>query len=329
MLRKVSGLPIFSLLNNKLNNRFLERHLSSITESVIDPGFVTGFTDGEGSFMISILKNSERRLGWGAAARFEITLHKRDQELLNKIHTYFKGVGIISIYGENKISYRVNDLNQLNTIIIPHFQKYHLNTKKRADFELFSNAVTLISKKEHLTEEGLSKLVSIKASMNLGLSEILKTSFPLCKPLEKPQYIFNNSLHPQWIAGFASAEGYFGVKLLASSTIKTGTQVKLIFQLTQHSRDEQLLKSLIDYFKCGKYYLSQKATHGDFQVFKLSDLMEIIIPFFQNNQIQGEKAKDFYSWCKVACIVKNKQHLTEKGLEQIRIIRNNMNKNRY
>ena len=33
-------------------------------------------------------------------------------------------------------------------------------------------------KKEHLTNEGLLKIVAIKASMNLGLSDDLKVAFP-------------------------------------------------------------------------------------------------------------------------------------------------------
>ena len=188
---------------------------------------------------------------------------------------------------------------------------------------------------EHLTKEGLDKLVAIRASMNLGLSKLLKTSFPLCKPVQQfGDEDFGSlnkrfSLHAQWVAVFTSGEGYFGVKLLSSSTIKTGTQVKLIFQLTQHTRDELLLKSLVDYFGCGKYYLSSRGSYGDFQVGKFSDILEIIIPFFQNNKVAGEKLKDFNDWCNVAYLMKDKLHLTEEGLEQITEIRNSMNKNRY
>lgn len=36
----------------------------------------------------------------------------------------------------------------------------------------------LIQNKEHLTIEGVNKIVAIKASMNLGLSDELKVAFP-------------------------------------------------------------------------------------------------------------------------------------------------------
>ena len=86
------------------------RYISQTQTSGLDPWFVTGFTDGEGSFMISILKNSERRLGWSVNARFEITLHLRDEDILNRIRVYFKNAGNITKFGKDKISYRVNDL---------------------------------------------------------------------------------------------------------------------------------------------------------------------------------------------------------------------------
>jgi hypothetical protein len=39
-------------------------------------------------------------------------------------------------------------------VIINHFEKYPLLTKKLEDFQLFSQIVTLIHKKEHLTITG-------------------------------------------------------------------------------------------------------------------------------------------------------------------------------
>jgi hypothetical protein len=54
----------------------------------------------------------------------------------------------------------------LTTIIIPHFEKYPLLTKKSADFILFKQVVELMSKKGHLSMDGLNQILNIKASMN-------------------------------------------------------------------------------------------------------------------------------------------------------------------
>ena len=70
--------------------------------------------------------------------------------------------------------------------MINHFDKYPLKTQKKSDFELLKKAFYLISQKEHLTNEGLLKIVAIKASMNLGLSDDLKVAFPNIIPPERP-----------------------------------------------------------------------------------------------------------------------------------------------
>jgi len=57
----------------------------------------------------------------------------------------------------------------LTNVIIPHFDKLPLTTQKKADFLLFKSALELINKKELkklLTLEYVSKLISIKASLN-------------------------------------------------------------------------------------------------------------------------------------------------------------------
>lgn len=73
-------------------------------------------------------------------------------------------------------------------VIINHFDKYPLITQKfAADYLLFKQSVALIENKQHLTMEGLTKLVSLKASLNLGLPENLQESFPNIVPAVRPE----------------------------------------------------------------------------------------------------------------------------------------------
>jgi hypothetical protein len=44
----------------------------------------------------------------------------------------------------------------------------------------------MMNRKEHLTMEGLRKIVAIKASLNLGLSESLNKAFPNITPVPRP-----------------------------------------------------------------------------------------------------------------------------------------------
>jgi hypothetical protein len=71
-------------------------------------------------------------------------------------------------------------------IIIPHFKQYPLQGEKSIDFHLRSDCVQLMARKEHLTESGLNKILSLKSALNLGLSEELKTAFPNIIPIKRP-----------------------------------------------------------------------------------------------------------------------------------------------
>ena len=72
------------------------------------------------------------------------------------------------------------------------------------------------------------------------------------------------------------------------SKTKLGETVKLEFQLTQHARDENLMKSLISYFQCGT--IRKRGEFIDFRVSKFKDIYEKIIPFFTRYPILGVKA---------------------------------------
>ncbi len=121
--------------------------------------------------------------GWQIKPVFLINLHEKDKGLLELIKTSL-GVGKIFKHGENAYTYRVSSIKDI-VVLIKHFDNYPLITQKLADYILFKQAIELINKKEHLTKEGLETLVGIKASLNLALSENLKSSFPKFIPAPK------------------------------------------------------------------------------------------------------------------------------------------------
>ena len=61
-------------------------------------------------------------------------------------------------------------------IIISHFDEFPLITQKQADYMLWKSAYEILQNKEHLTEEGLRKILAIRASLNQGLTPELKLS---------------------------------------------------------------------------------------------------------------------------------------------------------
>lgn len=130
-----------------------------------------------------------------------------------------------------------------------------------------------------------------------------------------------------WLAGFTSGEGCFLVAEFKSTT-KLGITPRLRFQITQHSRDEQLLLKFVTYLGCGRYTKRSSGTAGDFLCTKFPDIVGKIIPFYNKYPIIGSKLRDFEDWNKVAELMTSKSHLTSEGLDQIRKIKKGMNKGR-
>jgi hypothetical protein len=118
-------------------------------------------------------------------------LHSRDVNFLQSIQSFFKGVGTLIVNKRNgSVIYSVQSPKDLTNVIIPHFNKYPLVTQKQADFLLFKSVIELMNAKEHLTTSGLNKILSIRASINKGLSEELKTAFPNITPVKRPLFEF-------------------------------------------------------------------------------------------------------------------------------------------
>nr|YP_009072380.1 LAGLIDADG endonuclease [Sclerotinia borealis]AIJ56809.1 LAGLIDADG endonuclease [Sclerotinia borealis] len=126
---------------------------------------------------------------------------------------------------------------------------------------------------------------------------------------------------------FLFLSGCFSVTIFKSKTSKYGEAVKLRFILIQNVRDENLMKSLIEYLRCGYTTLENRGT-VDFKVTKISNIRDVIFPFFYKYPLQGVKSKGFADFSIAVDLVSNKAHLSKEGLDQIRIIQNRMNTNR-
>jgi hypothetical protein len=295
-------------------------------DSKLNPFYVTGFSDAESTFGVYTVKNSRYSAGWAVTVLFQIRLHLKDKELLERIKTFF-GVG--SIYVKNNVViYRVQSLKDLMDVIIPHFTKYTLLTKKNIDFTLFKEIVFIINNKDHLTKEGVQKIISLRALMNTGLSDELKKAFPKYNIIDKyiATTVIQGITDPNWLVGFVDGEGCFSVYIKQSKTISIGFQVLLRFQITQHYRDVLLLNNIINYLGCGHLHKLPQAF--DVIVDKFKDINNKIIPFFDKYPLLGSKLLNYQDFCKVAKLMNSKDHLTPKGLEEIRLLKSCMNNKR-
>nr|ADZ76450.1 LAGLIDADG homing endonuclease [Leptographium terebrantis] len=290
--------------------------------------YICGLVDAEGSFGVNVVKHAANKTGYAVLTYFEIAMNSKDKQLLELIKkTIDLECNIYHNPSDDTLKFKVSNIEQIVNKIIPFFEKYTLFSQKRGDFILFCKVVELIKNKEHLTLNGLMKILSIKAAMNLGLSENLKKEFPGCLLVKRPEFGLSN-LNKRWLAGFIEGEACFFVSIYNSPKSKLGKAVQLVFKITQHIRDKILIESIVELLNCGRVEVRKSNEACDFTVTSIKEIENYIIPFFNEYPLIGQKLKNYEDFKLIFDMMKTKDHLTEEGLSKIIEIKNKMNTNR-
>lgn len=123
---------------------------------------------------------------------------------------------------------------------------------------------------------------------------------------DRPEYTFKGIPDPFWVSGFTSGDGSFHI--VFRNPIMKGVFVR--FSLHLHIRDLDLLKGVRAFFKDKEHSIvtpsvteaEKKITilekSANMQITKFSDIINIIIPFFNQFPILGMKSLDFedFKW---------------------------------
>ena len=144
--------------------------------------WILGFTDGEGCFSVSFIKNKTTKTGWQIFPEFVITQGIKSLPALKVIQKYF-GCGKLFInkrydnHREHLYRYCVRSLKDLEENIIPFFTRNHLKTYKSNNFRIFSKIVNMMSEEVHYKEKGMKRIAGLVEQMNRKKkSRFLKSS---------------------------------------------------------------------------------------------------------------------------------------------------------
>ncbi len=133
------------------------------------------------------------------------------------------------------------------------------------------------------------------------------------------------NLEAQWIVGFVDGEGCFHVSINRHPEMTAQYQVLPEFTVVQHQRDVQILHALKAYFGCGVV----RKNHDDrmaYRVRSIEHLIEKIIPFFEKHELKTKKRIDFLKFRRILLRIQSGDHLTPQGIEEIRDIKEQMNR---
>lgn len=125
-----------------------------------------------------------------------------------------------------------------------------------------------------------------------------------------------------WVVGFVDGEGCFSISIFRNRTSKFGWQILPEFVVTQSEDSLSVLEDMKTFFKCGNIFINKRYDNHRKHLFrycvrKLSDLDEIIVPFFTQHPLHTTKQKDFILFCEVVSLLKSKIHYQYDGLQEI------------
>ena len=140
-----------------------------------------------------------------------------------------------------------------------------------------------------------------------------------------------------WVVGFVDGEGCFSIGFIRQSGggsrigYRTGWQVAHEFAVTQGARSVSCLENLREFFGVGQVLMNKRYdNHREhlyrYVVRRRRDLLETIIPFFQQNPMLSSKQQDFEKFAQCGEMISAGRHLTVDGLIEIAQITETMNR---
>ena len=122
----------------------------------LNPFYITGFTEGEGSFYVGILPR-KMNTGWEVRPSFSLSQNEKDKVLISSLVDFF-GCGFVRpSKSDQTVKYEVRSLKDLQEKIIPHFEKYQLKGRKQKDFIAFKKAVEIMRTNKHLEKKRIKR----------------------------------------------------------------------------------------------------------------------------------------------------------------------------
>jgi hypothetical protein len=140
-----------------------------------------------------------------------------------------------------------------------------------------------------------------------------------------------------WVIGFVDGEGCFSIGFVRQpsragrSGYRTGYQVTHEFVVTQGERSLSCLHELHEFFGVGQVLINNRYdNHREhlhrFVVRRRADLLETVIPFFQEHQLRSSKHCDFETFARCVDLIAGGSHKTPDGLIEIAELAQTMNR---
>lgn len=129
--------------------------------------YIAGFTDGEGSFNVSLKKRHDYTKDWKLTASFNIS--QKDRVILSFIKKVLR-CGTLRERKDGIVYYEVTNITSLHENVVPFFERFgFLSGRKKKNFSIFKQIIKKMYQKEHLTKSGFEEILKLREKLNEGI----------------------------------------------------------------------------------------------------------------------------------------------------------------
>ena len=170
VIRKNEGIKkVMEMINGRLRtekkvNQMIKYNMIEVKPKREDDDlrnyWLAGFAEADGSFVISATKSETIKVKKSVRLEFGIK-QKGEERLLNKIKKELKG-GSVSYYKSADIHCYKSSGMKTAREVIRYFDEYKLRSNKYVSYLKYRKVYRMITRGEHLREEGIKKIESIR-----------------------------------------------------------------------------------------------------------------------------------------------------------------------
>ena len=152
------------------------------------PNYLSGFTDGEGSFNISVInREKDYKHGWKISLCFNIS---QKDDTIPKLFKNYLGCGKIRYRKDGICYFDVRKTEDLVNIVVPFFKRFPLLSKKDDTFKIFCEALEIVKNKKHLTKSGMENILELRNKIVVGRKRKYSNKKILSTYQKNPQRLY-------------------------------------------------------------------------------------------------------------------------------------------
>ncbi len=295
----------------------------------IDIDFIewfVGLCEAESNFLIRTRKNERGEVG-GFEYVFRIALHVDDRKVLEYIK-YNLGCGRLNTERDTLV-FTISQLSDIETILIPLFEKFSLNTTKYLDYLDFKEAFFLFKNRksnESSIQQIYLNIIELKKGMNSN-----RVHFVL------PQ---NHSIRitGNYLVGLLEGDGSFYLNK-QDMTVRVSLVTTTVNRKVLEKIREYILNLLDEYSHMlgsttklininDKKVKNENRPITILEIYQIDFINNILIPYLDNIKFRTKKYKDYLDFRIIAGLIIEGKYLTEKGKQLIIKLGDSMNNNR-